>query len=530
MLQHELYHVKNNHSTEIIGMEIVSILFWFNPFMHFITRELKLTHEYEADAYALTETNEFEYASLLVTKISGSPLPLTNPFFKNQIKKRIAMITKSTKNRNSLLSRLMILPFIAALICLFSFSTGRHLLFNTEKTIRVVVDAGHGGMFTGAELNGVYEKNINLAIAKKIQALSGEYHIDVILSRESDITPGSNELHKSLEYIAAMPKNKNADLFISIHTNSTESGENGRTQTARSGFQIWIPRNASEVYEASLKFGSLMTEQIKPDYSIEPELKQMREDSTNILILRKATVPALLIECGYIDNPSDLKYLLDEKNQEKIARDILEGVKKYGTEKTVYSEFEKTPDISLDYQMISMEEAGKFPDGSIQSFDFDKKKSLIIMNAKDGRKYAYEMPEEMKKVIDNPNEAAKQLREVENVFDSINQTTPHVVYSQVENNARFPGGQNAWREYLIKNLHYPAAAEKKELQGQVVVAFVVKKDGSLTDIHALSGPVELRPASIQVIRNSGKWIPASNNGLLVESYTKQPIIYKLAVQ
>ena len=48
----------------------------------------------------------------------------------------------------------------------------------------------------------------------------------------------------------------------------------------------------------------------------------------NILILKKATVPAILIECGYMDNPADLKYLQDEKNQEKIARDILEGIKK----------------------------------------------------------------------------------------------------------------------------------------------------------------------------------------------------------
>jgi len=94
ILRHELYHVRNHHSLDIVGMEIVSILCWFNPFFHLIGRELKLIHEYAADACAVSETNEYEYAGLLFTKVSGRPFPLTNPFFKNQIKRRIAMITK----------------------------------------------------------------------------------------------------------------------------------------------------------------------------------------------------------------------------------------------------------------------------------------------------------------------------------------------------------------------------------------------------------------------------------------------------
>ncbi|HEY2347559.1 MAG TPA: M56 family metallopeptidase, partial [Puia sp.] len=121
ILRHELFHVRNNHSLDILGMELISILCWFNPFFYLIGRELKLIHEYAADAYALAEADEYEYAGLLLTKIAGHSFPLTNPFFKNQIKKRIAMITKSAKNRYSLLSRFMILPVLALLICLFSF-------------------------------------------------------------------------------------------------------------------------------------------------------------------------------------------------------------------------------------------------------------------------------------------------------------------------------------------------------------------------------------------------------------------------
>src|SRR5664279_5829783 len=161
ILRHELFHVKKNHSLDIVGMEIFSILLWFNPFIHLIIRELKLIHEYEADEYAITGMEEYEYAGLVLMKISGSPLPLTNPFFKNQIKRRIAMITKSNKNKKAMMSRLMILPLIALLICLFSFKMNKHLLFHSQKTIKVVIDAGHGGIFTGTQFNGVLEKDIN---------------------------------------------------------------------------------------------------------------------------------------------------------------------------------------------------------------------------------------------------------------------------------------------------------------------------------------------------------------------------------
>jgi N-acetylmuramoyl-L-alanine amidase len=393
ILRHELFHVRNNHSIDITGMEVITNLSWFNPFFHLITRELKLIHEYAADEYAVSETNEYEYAGLLLTKISGRPLPLTNPFFKNQIKRRIAMITKSNKNKKNRIGRLMILPFLALLICLFSFKIKTVPLFHTNKNIRVVIDAGHGGIFPGSMINGVNEKDINLAISKKIKALSAEYYVDVIMSRETDVTPGSDKLTESLEYIAALPKNKNADLFISIHVNQTAGNKNGEMQTGKSGFQIYIPRNNSKVYASSLKLGSVLTDVIKTDYIIEPELKQMPDDGGNILVLKKASVPAVLIECGYMDNPSDLKYLQDEKNQEKIARDILEGIKKYGSENN-YSNSDKMPDKTRSYKLITEREAQQFPDGAIQNLDFDPKNYWILITLKDGGKYAYEMSAE----------------------------------------------------------------------------------------------------------------------------------------
>jgi hypothetical protein len=100
------------------------------------------------------------------------------------------------------------------------------------------------------------------------------------------VTPGSNELRESLEYIAGLPKNKNADLFIPTHTNATEAAQEGKLQTSKSGFQIYIPRKTSKVYDGSVKFGSVVTEMIKSDFIIESELKQPPGDCNKVLILR----------------------------------------------------------------------------------------------------------------------------------------------------------------------------------------------------------------------------------------------------
>ena len=104
------------------------------------------------------------------------------------------------------------------------------------------------------------------------------------------------------------------------------------------------------------------------------------------------------------------------------------------------------------------------------------------------------------------------------------------VFTKVEVEADYPGGQSAWQQYLSKNLHYPQEAVNNEIQGDVNVQFVVDRRGIVSQVQATSGPMELRAESIRIIMNSGKWIPASNHGELVNCYKIQPIKYRLEAQ
>jgi protein TonB len=113
---------------------------------------------------------------------------------------------------------------------------------------------------------------------------------------------------------------------------------------------------------------------------------------------------------------------------------------------------------------------------------------------------------------------------------------PHVeedydkTFEKVEIESEYPGGAAAWLRYLNKNFRYPEDGLNNLIEGTVVVQFIVDKEGNVSDVQAVSGPNEggLRQEAMRVIRKSGIWMPAIQNGRKVKSYKLQPVIFKLA--
>jgi protein TonB len=100
-------------------------------------------------------------------------------------------------------------------------------------------------------------------------------------------------------------------------------------------------------------------------------------------------------------------------------------------------------------------------------------------------------------------------------------------FTKVEIESEYPGGAAAWTRYLLKTLRYPQEAQDNEVQGTVVVQFIVDKNGLVSNVEAISGPSELRDEAARVIKKSGQWTPAVQNGRQVKSYKKQPIVFRL---
>ena len=100
----------------------------------------------------------------------------------------------------------------------------------------------------------------------------------------------------------------------------------------------------------------------------------------------------------------------------------------------------------------------------------------------------------------------------------------------VQIESEYPGGLSAWLRYLTKTLpkYYTDDLVEQQIQGRVVVQFVVDTEGNVSDVRGVEGPKELMEVGEKVIRLSGKWTPAIQNGHKVKSYKRQPIIFKAA--
>ncbi len=129
---------------------------------------------------------------------------------------------------------------------------------------------------------------------------------------------------------------------------------------------------------------------------------------------------------------------------------------------------------------------------------------------------------EDKGIVGPPVEEAKGIVTAPKKQDD----TPEI-FTKVEIESAYPGGLSAWAAFLNRNLVFPQEAEDVGVQGTVMIQFVVDIEGNVSDVIAISGPEELRAAAVKVVKKSGKWTAAIQNGSKVKSYKRQPITFKL---
>jgi len=112
----------------------------------------------------------------------------------------------------------------------------------------------------------------------------------------------------------------------------------------------------------------------------------------------------------------------------------------------------------------------------------------------------------------------------------LRRTMDSATLNKVELESEFPGGDAAWNRFLLQNMRYPSDAVKNNIEGTVVIQFIVDKDGAVSNIQAVKGPEDggLREEAIRIIRKSGKWLPAIQYGRYVKSYKRQPFLFKLS--
>ena len=194
----------------------------------------------------------------------------------------------------------------------------------SEKELIVVIDAGHGGEDSGAVANSVLEKDINLEIALKLRDMLKASGIEVKMIRESDVsiydtasgTIRERKVKKKKNRVKIVNNNKK-NILVSIHQNKFE-------QSKYSGAQMFYSTNNDK--------SQILAENIRKSITglIQPENKrELKKGGSDIYLLNKAAVPAVIVECGFISNEEEAKNLSNEEYQSKMAFAIYCGILEY---------------------------------------------------------------------------------------------------------------------------------------------------------------------------------------------------------
>ncbi len=178
----------------------------------------------------------------------------------------------------------------------------------------IVVDAGHGGRDPGAMKKGAEEKTLNLEIVLQLKALfdgAEDESIKVYYTRLEDDNP-------SLSERVNLANKANADIFISVHNNSSGSGKFNR----ENGTLVLYSPGDEEPY-SSRRLAQLCLEHVNASAGSK---RAGMTDGDYVYIVRNSKAPVTLIEVGYMTNKKELKNLQDPEYQKRVAQGIYDAI------------------------------------------------------------------------------------------------------------------------------------------------------------------------------------------------------------
>jgi N-acetylmuramoyl-L-alanine amidase len=186
----------------------------------------------------------------------------------------------------------------------------------------VMLDPGHGGYDPGAiSSQGVYEKAINLQIAQKVKEMLRPSGIEVFLTREEDIDFVMNRANGKttrkkidLNYRIDMANKAKADIFVSLHVNTTAAGKNSGAET---------------FYHYQSEFGKWLAVLIQQELIKIPGMNRRVAKPGDFYVIKNTSMPAIIVEVGYLSSAEEQKKLQQSWYQEQLSRAIAKGIANY---------------------------------------------------------------------------------------------------------------------------------------------------------------------------------------------------------
>lgn len=534
IFRHEVFHIEQKHSLDTVFMEMVTIVFWINPFFHLMKKELKAIHEFLADRFATNETEKWEYAELLLMQALNTQHSLVQPFFHNQIKRRIAMITNPQKTSHQYLRKLLVLPLGALLTTLFAFSY-------QQKQTEELTEA------TQYEVPQITIDSTPQPLQREIKADVINIAGDGFTKANQSIPPGliifngrefTSEGFKKYTGEETRHVTINAKYVISTPANDKdaiakygEKAKNGVLEFKAATIDT-LPRDpvtirlSAKMAEPDKKPLIVLNGVIKEDDEYQKTLMRIDpNDIESISVLKDSASRSL-----YGSKGANGVLLITTKNSGQVGKlqpatgEVKEvTVTGYGIKKIVADSF-TTANIARDKKVTGLQLQPSIKiNGTVQDIVIEERKQQpeekVVMG------YAIKSD---KDVLSDKVLEKKKLEEV-----TVTGYPRSTASGSLDVEPAFPGGASGWYSFVAKNIDPAIPLKKGAPEGQytVYIRMQVDKNGRLSDFKALTKHgFGMEEAALKALQNSPYWNPGYKNGNAVSSYKTQPFVFVVGAE
>lgn len=495
ILEHELAHIRLHHSWDVLAVDLALIVWWFNPALWLLRRELQSLHEYQADDSVLRRGVDAKtYQLLLIKRAVGSRLySIANCLNHSNLKNRITMMCKKKSSRWSAAKLLFVLPLVAL------------SLAATATTVYVTVN--------NIDESKVKQKSENNQTQSRIEERT--FDTEVVKDDKFALSPAGSERYNLVPAEANVAtqqsekreiKGKVVDeqgkpiggVFVLIKNKpfgaATDSEGNFGGLKVTDGDYLEISHVGYERYEVAVMGRSSITISLKTKiYSTETAAEVSGEPA----VLKAEVMPKFMGgDLNKFRNwvQMHIKYPKVAQEQGIQGRVIAEFViEKDG--KVSFSKIMESPHESLSAEI----------EGAIRH-------SPNWTPGTNGGK-----PVRVKMHIP-VNFAMRNSGPVNNANKGNDEDQPLM---KAEILPSFQGGNlNTYRSWVESEVVYPKKLLRKKIGGRVTVEFIIDKDGSVIFSKIMQSPHELLSAEVErVIKASPKWSPGKQRG--------EPVIVKM---
>ena len=483
LLTHELGHLRLHHSADVLLVELLTALQWFNPAMWMLRADLRTIHEYEADQQVLSHGfNDIQYLQLLIRKAAGqSGYSLANGISNSALKKRVTMIMKPKSNRKQWLRFAYLLPIIAV------------------------------SLATSARIQKDEVLNPSVMTDDMTESLTDDNRLILLIDDMDDLK----------KIVAEKGKTRKIKANLDFNDHFTQKAMNGKT------IIVHLPQGTVYENDKGSKKVETDLDYAFPKNGFEWKLNGMPFDENNIPVLHFKLLKKVENHWNGKKNIVNLVTMGSLPINEIVV-----------AEAPATSEpADDKPFIARGFVYDSDEDKSSPIVGAVILVDGTKKGTVtdregkfqieVSMGDKITASYVgYESKTiGVSKVY---SESSKSGEYYIGLHKESGEDNSEKIYDVVDQMPEFSNGHAALFEYLSKSIRYPEEARKKSVQGRVIATFVVEKDGSISNARVVKSVDPLLDAeALRVVNAMPSWNPGKQNGEAVRVKYTVPVAFKL---